>query len=440
MILLSLNKIKILSFLSCAVVPLLVTGPFLPDLFLSSLSLWFLYYVFKNKLFYVFKNKFFYFFIVFCLFCIFSSLMSERVYFSLKSSLFYFRIGIFCIFISYLIRENKNFLNYFFYTLVVTFSIVIVYAYIQYFFNLQIHPIRVSSLFGEELILGSFLSRLLPLIVALFIIRTKSKNIENYFFMVFLTLAYFCVILSGERSAFFYINLSLIFLLIFIKPKIKIFLISLFFLLTIAFIFMKSAENNRTGKLLIERFTSNVISSTRIMNIFKQEHSIEIHEEKIENSKKIKQEDKRIIIFTSGHESLYRTAFNMFLDKPIIGHGPRMFRVECSNPKYSETVGDVKSSCMTHPHNFYIQLLAETGIIGFSFLFSLFIYVVFLSIKYLYNSTVKNKKIYSDYNICILACLLITTWPIIPNGNFFNNYLMIIYSLPIGFFKQKFDV
>ena len=130
--------------------------------------------------------------------------MSERVYFSLKSSLFYFRIGIFCIFISYLIRENKNFLNYFFYTLVVTFSIVIVYAYIQYFFNLQIHPIRVSSLFGEELILGSFLSRLLPLIVALFIIRTKSKNIENYFFMVFLTLAYFCVILSGERSAFLY--------------------------------------------------------------------------------------------------------------------------------------------------------------------------------------------------------------------------------------------
>ena len=48
----------------------------------------------------------------------------------------------------------------------------------------------------------------------------------------------------------------------------------------------------------------------------------------------------------------------MFFDKPIIGHGPKMFRVECSNPKYSETVEE--SSCMTHPHNFYIQLLAET--------------------------------------------------------------------------------
>ena len=438
MILLNYNKIKFLSFLSCAIVPLLVTGPFLPDLLLSLLSLWFLYYVFKNKLFYVFKNKFFYFFILFCLFCIFSSLMSDKVFFSLKSSLFYFRIGIFCIFISYLIRENKNFLNYFYYTLIITFSIVTIYAYIQYFFNLQFHPIRVSSFFGDELILGSFLSRLLPLIVALFIIRTKPKNIENYFFIFFLIFIYFCIILSGERSAFFYINLSLIFLLIFIRPKLKIFLFSLLILVIFAFIFIKTTENNRSGKLLIDRFTLNVISSMRIMNLFQKEDNI--NDDKIETSKKIKQEDKRIIIFTSGHETLYRTAFNMFLDKPIIGHGPRMFRVECSNPKYSETVEDVKSSCMTHPHNFYIQLLAETGIIGFSFLFSLFMYIAFLSIKYFYNSTLKNKKIYSDYNLCILACLLISTWPIIPNGNFFNNYLMILYSLPIGFFKQKFDV
>ena len=61
LIFLKLNSIQVLTILTCAIVPLLVTGPFLPDLLLSSISLWFLYYVFKNKLYYVFKNKFFIF-------------------------------------------------------------------------------------------------------------------------------------------------------------------------------------------------------------------------------------------------------------------------------------------------------------------------------------------------------------------------------------------
>ena len=156
------------------------------------------------------------------------------------------------------------------------------------------------------------------------------------------------------------------------------------------------------------------------------------HEKRQKLLENTKPEIQRIVLFTSGHESLYKTAFNMFLDRPIIGHGPKMFRVHCSDPNYAAGV----APCMTHPHNFYVQLLAETGILGFSFVFSLFIYLTFLSIKYLYYNYIKKKKIYTNYQICLLACLLITIWPIIPNGNFFNNHLMILYALPLGFFKK----
>jgi hypothetical protein len=41
-------------------------------------------------------------------------------------------------------------------------------------------------------------------------------------------------------------------------------------------------------------------------------------------------------IFTQAHDSLIKTAYNMFLDKPIFGHGPKMFRVICKNEKYAE--------------------------------------------------------------------------------------------------------
>ena len=408
-------------------VPFLVTGPFLPDLLLSSLSLWFLYYVFKNKIFYIFKNNFFYFFLAFCLFCIFSSLMSDNILFSFESSLFYFRIGIFGLLVSYTIDKDKKFLNYFFYSLIITFSLTIFYAFIIYIFKLNPHPVRISSFFGDELILGSYLSRLLPLIIGLFFIRKNKNNLEKYLFIIFLVFTYIAIILSGERAAFFYINISILFILVFVRINFKLLFPIIIVSIASFSILYLSLDYNKTGRLLFQRYTISVFDTMNLISFLKKDEKTST---KLDNT--APKLDK-IIFFTKGHESLYRTAFNMFLDRPIIGHGPKMFRVKCSDPNYSEGV----APCMTHPHNFYIQLLSETGIIGFSFLFSLFIYVIFLSIKYFYYNYIKKKKLYSNYQICLLACLLITVWPIVPNGNFFNNYLMILYSLPLGFFKKN---
>ena len=62
----------------------------------------------------------------------------------------------------------------------------------------------------------------------------------------------------------------------------------------------------------------------------------------------------------------------MFLDKPIFSNGPNSFRILCSLDKY-----DVNgNACSTHPHNLYIQLLAETGIFGFYLFLVCFSYVL----------------------------------------------------------------
>jgi O-antigen ligase len=92
---------------------------------------------------------------------------------------------------------------------------------------------------------------------------------------------------------------------------------------------------------------------------------------------------------------------------------------------------------MTHPHNFYVQLLAETGIIGFLFLLSALVYVMHVSFSQFKSIIFGQKRTLTDYQVCLLAGILITVWPLSPNGNFFNNWLMIIYSLPIGFYLQS---
>ena len=112
----------------------------------------------------------------------------------------------------------------------------------------------------------------------------------------------------------------------------------------------------------------------------------------------------------------------MFLDKPILGHGPKMFRVKCKDEKYATG----KTPCMTHPHNFYVQLLAETGIIGFLFLFSALAYVFYAAFKHLKFIIFMQKRFLTDYQVCLLAGILISVWPFSPNGNFFHNWLMIV--------------
>ena len=57
----------------------------------------------------------------------------------------------------------------------------------------------------------------------------------------------------------------------------------------------------------------------------------------------------------------------------VVGIGLRNFRNFFSNPKYKID----EKSCSTHPHNTYIQLLAETGLIGFMFgIILFFIFVI----------------------------------------------------------------
>ena len=399
----------LINLITASIIPFLIWGPFFPDLIVSISALFFLYYVFKNKNFYYFFKKPLIIFFIFCIYCILISIfVAEDMMLSFESSLFYFRIGVFSCFIWYLINKDKSILTYFYYALIVSFSALVIDGYYQFItgkniFGLKLLGIRVSSFFGDERIMGSYLSRLFPLLFALFLVKKKQKY-EIYFIGLLFVLIEVLIYMSGERTAFFFLNLSTIFIIILIKKHQKFRLVTF----VIAIICISILSLNSTN--LRDRMFKDTAQD---MGLIKS--------------------SKEVTIFTPGHDSLYRTAYNMFRDQYLLGHGPKMYRVKCKNEKYAAGVGP----CMTHPHNFYIQLLAETGIIGFLFLFSGLCYVLFTAFKQFKSIIFRQKRSLTDYQVCLLAGIMITVWPLSPNGSFFNNWLMVVYSLPIGFYLQS---
>ena len=219
-------------FLICAIPALLVTGPFLSDLAVSIIAIIVATSIFKKKNYFIFKNKYFIIFIAFNMFLIARSIFAYDPIFSLKVTLFYFRFGLFSIGIAYCFYLlNKKIINKFYYCLIITFIIVILDGYCQFIFGYnslgytRFHEFRISGFFGPELILGSYVSKIFPMVMVSFLILEENK--KYFFFKVSLLIlsSVILVLISGERAAFFSIVLfSFIFLVLtdLIKFKFKI--------------------------------------------------------------------------------------------------------------------------------------------------------------------------------------------------------------------------
>ena len=388
----------------------LVSGPFLADSAITICAIIFLINSYKNNLSFYYKNYFFYFFIFFYIYLNLASLFSSNIIFSLKTSLPYIRFLIFALSTWHILNNNsKKLIKYLVYCFCIVFLFLEIDGLYQYInlHNLFGYPLlssRVSSLFGDELILGSFVSRNFPLFLGLFFLHSANYNLSKttkIIFYIVIIFIPFLVFLSGERSSFFYILLSGIYIFIFLCNK-KIFAMYLIsFSLIVSGIF-----------LLDKRFSSRILDTTIAQLTYGQTSG-----------------GKKLNLFSKTHEEHYLSAIRIFKDNVILGAGPKSFRLKCSEEKYLIS----KDSCITHPHNTYVQLLSETGLVGFFSIFFLFILISLSSVKMIYHKYFLKKNI-EIFKVLLFSSFLITLWPIIPSGNFFNNWLNIVYYLPLGFF------
>ena len=391
---------------------LLISGPFLSDLGVSLVGILFIINSIKNNLKKYYNNYYFKFFLIFCLILIFSSLQSNNILISLKNSLFYFRFGIFSLCFWYLLEKNQYILKYLFISLLLCYSSLIVDGYFQYFFGKNLlgyalyDDYRISSFFGSELILGSYLARFFPIFFGLFILLDQPKKNKSFLLLmsVIFILSEGLIFISGERLALFFMNLSALYIIFMIKEykmyRLWTYLVSLI-LIVVMIIFYPNSK---------ERFIDQTINDfTRKDNLNK--------------------EDDKLYIFSKPHTDMYITAYRLFVDNKFFGVGPRQFRNECSKHSVSEY------SCETHPHHTYMELLSESGIFAFLIVMLVFLLLIYISFKHFIFKFIHGKKsVINDFEVCLLSALIISLWPFSPSGSFFNNWMSIVYYFPVGLF------
>jgi O-antigen ligase len=282
---------------------------------------------------------------------------------------------------------------------------------IQYFTGTDIfgyeistsHGVRLSGPFGDEYVVGAFLSKLFFLSI-LFLDYKKFRYYNIFLILVILVI----IILSNERSASVMFLFASFLYFIFnnffsIKEKIiKIFLLSL------------------------------IIISLFNLNPQLKDHFIDRTFEQIGVTKT--NHNTHNNFWDSQWGAHYLTSFEIFKDNPVLGSGADTFRYVCSKEDYSNiNSAEASVRCNTHPHNIYIEILSELGIIGFLF------FVCFLSyifIKLLKNFYSFNKK--SNEDLIYIISFIILFNPIQTTGSFFSTWNGIFYWILLGYIFGSF--
>ena len=425
MILINLyNKDKLLFFLTFILFNSIYFGNLIIHISILSVFIYSVFFIKEIKLDYTEKILIF-----FSLYLIISSLNKSGY---LINSIFFLKYAILFLSVKFIILKinKKTFHNVIFSSTILLLFLIIDLFY-QKTTGLDIFGFeslaggRLTGPFKDEMIPGSVLLYIGFYFV--FFYYYKLINSENYFnsFLSFFLLSGFIVaiLITGERINFIssILLLSIIFFLIKSKSKHFIFTILIIFL-SIFIIFKDDYLNSRYSSFLS---TLNPSLDTKVFNQdeiddYKKEIDILKNKEKKETGKNnlVSEMINKVNFFDTTWGAHYLTAFEMFKKKPLFGHGIKSFRDKCSQ----QIINSVNKSkrCSTHPHNLHLEILSETGIIGYLIFLTLILSIFVKSLKIIINEKLYDKDTNFILFIATFSLLLILIFPIKSSGRFFS--------------------
>ena len=426
-----LQSKNLLSYLYLLIPLFLITGPAIPDIVISLGVLFGIFYVLYQK---EYKNliklNLFRISITFWITLILISFFSYNKTNSFQDSLIFIRfllIPFVCYFVFFKNKKLFERLLLIIFVLVVFVSIDTLYQFMNYSskngFGKDILGFksnwygRLTGPFGDELIPGSYISKL-GLFGFVFLISLKRIKYNIIIQSLYLSLIILVCYVSGERMAFATFSLSLIVLIIFLDEFRKSILLSI--IIGAVFIFLAVYLHPFYNDFIVIESTQ-YHQGQKIEKFYQCEGDIEKLCSRIIN---VQPSFFEVIknFSTSAYGEIYKLSYNMFLDNPITGIGINNFKYLCEfDELYKKLM--VNYDCASHPHNIYIQWFTEGGMIVF-ICFILYLYYI---VKFIINNTGEKK-----YKIISLIIIFSMFWPIMSTGSLIKNWYGIITFFIIG--------
>lgn len=398
-----LKFIKKLDYLSLyiSLFPLaIILRSFTLNSYIVLASLIFIFFYLKKK---IKINKYYirifkYFFLFFLYIFILSFFSIEPIK-ALKSSLSQIRFIFFSFFVIFFLKEVN--INIIFRIFLIILVFVSLDGLVQFVFGTNLLGFnvanytpyyRVSGIFRDELILGAFLTYLgIPVLGYYYSNLANLDNKEKILLSTFSFVLWFVIFISGERINFLVFSLFIA-------------LLSLYFF-------------NLKKTIIV--ITIGIVIFSGFVGYHEKLH------EKYSHFKNI------IVNFeNSNYGYIYSRAISVWLDRPIFGTGLENYRYNCDRKyPYNKKVHE-HPTCQTHPHNFILEMLTETGVIG-TILFSVFFTSIFsiniFNIKKFYNR--KYLVMYSS-----LFVLIMYLFPIKSAGSFFSTFSASLFWFNFSLF------
>jgi O-antigen ligase len=350
---------------------------------------------------------------------IFNAQVPSDYFYIIVKAILFLKYLFFYMILRFLIE--KRIINLKFFYITASFSALFVSfdIFYQFFFGQDIfgyEPIgngrRLSGPFGEELIAGGFIQRFSLFsffLIPLFFTKNFSY-LTKYTIPILFIVFIFGLILSGNRMPFilFFFTICLV---VFFQKQTRKYLFS--FLIIFSFLFFLAFNLNSAVKTHFKNFYDQIAQMTVLIV------------EKDFSNKKAPQYMKEFYTF-----------YDTWLLNKYIGGGIKTFRFYCHLRPDVKKYDDF--TCNMHPHNYYLEILTETGILGL-----ITISIIFLNLLYFsfYKKYFSISKLNNDNLITPFIFLFITEiFPLKSTGSFFTTgnaaYLFLVMAILIGLIRR----